>query len=57
MVQCPRTQEPFFLDNAARWARALRDAGGDVVLQERDADHGHELWQAEFPLMIRWAFG
>jgi len=24
------TLEPFFLDNAARWAAALRDAGADV---------------------------
>src|SRR5207237_651270 len=28
-------QEPFFLDNATRWADALRDAGADVVLTER----------------------
>ena len=51
------TQEPFFLDNADRWARALRDAGAEVVFEERDADHGPELWRAEFPLMIQWAFG
>jgi enterochelin esterase-like enzyme len=51
------TQEPFFLDNADRWARALRDAGAEVVFQERDADHGSELWRSEFPLMIQWAFG
>lgn len=50
------TQEPFFLDNADRWARSLRDAGGDVVIQKRDADHGPELWRSEFPLMIQWAF-
>jgi len=34
------TQEPFFLDNVLRWAAALRDAGGDVVMIERDVSHG-----------------
>ena len=51
------TQEPFFLDNANRWAAALRDAGADVVLRERDGSHGSALWRAEFPLMVAWAFG
>ena len=51
------TQEPFFLANATRWATALRDAGADVVLRERDASHGPALWRAEFPLMVAWAFG
>jgi enterochelin esterase-like enzyme len=51
------TQEPFFLDNANRWAAALRDAGADVVLRERDGSHGSALWQAEFPMMVAWAFG
>ena len=51
------TQEPFFLDNATRWASALRDAGADVVMRERDAGHGDELWRAEFPAMVAWAFG
>lgn len=51
------TLEPFFLDNATRWAAALRDAGADVVMSERVASHGAELWQAEFPLMVAWAFG
>jgi enterochelin esterase-like enzyme len=51
------TLEPFFLDNAARWAAALRDATADVVMSERAAGHGHEMWRREFPLMIRWAFG
>lgn len=49
--------EPFFLANAARWAVALRDAGADVVLRERVGSHGAALWQAEFPLMVAWAFG
>ncbi len=33
-------QEPFFLENATRWADALRDAGADVVIAERDGPHG-----------------
>lgn len=51
------TQEPFFRDNAARWAAALRSAGGDVVLRERMAGHDTAMWRAEFPLMVAWAFG
>lgn len=51
------TLEPFFLDNATRWATALRDAGADVVMRERVASHGDALWRAEFPLMVEWAFG
>jgi len=51
------TLEPFFLDNATRWAVALPDAGADVVMRERVASHGHALWRAEFPLMVAWAFG
>jgi enterochelin esterase-like enzyme len=51
------TLEPFFLSNATRWAAALRDAGADVVMSERAASHGAALWQAEFPLMVEWAFG
>ncbi len=48
--------EPFFLQNAARWAAALRDANADVVMIERTAGHDSEMWRREFPLMIRWAF-
>jgi pimeloyl-ACP methyl ester carboxylesterase len=51
------TLEPFFLDNATRWAVALRDAGADVVMSERAVSHGARLWRAEFPLMVAWAFG
>ncbi|HEU5485911.1 MAG TPA: alpha/beta hydrolase-fold protein [Microlunatus sp.] len=51
------TSEPFFLENAARWARALRQAGADVRMTEREGDHGDPFWQAEFPLMVAWAFG
>lgn len=49
--------EPFFLNNAIRWAVALRDAGADVVMRERLASHGDALWRGEFPLMVTWAFG
>jgi enterochelin esterase-like enzyme len=51
------TLEPFFLENAARWAAALRDAGADVVMSERAGLHGDEFWRQEFPLMVAWAFG
>ncbi len=50
------TLEPFFLDNATRWAVALRNAGADVLMSERVASHGDALWRAEFPLMVAWAF-
>jgi enterochelin esterase-like enzyme len=51
------TQEPFFRKNATRWANALRDAGADVVMNERPGTHGDAFWQDEFPLMAAWAFG
>jgi enterochelin esterase-like enzyme len=51
------TLEPFFLKNAARWADALRDAGADVVMNERPGSHGDSFWQEELPLMVAWAFG
>jgi enterochelin esterase-like enzyme len=51
------TLEPFFLNNAARWAQALRDAGADVVMKERPGSHGGAFWREEFPLMVAWAFG
>lgn len=51
------TLEPFFLENAARWAQGLRDAGADVVMNERLGSHGGAFWQEEFPLMMTWAFG
>jgi enterochelin esterase-like enzyme len=50
------TQEPFFLENARRWADALRDAGADVVMNERVGSHGGAFWREEFPLMVAWAF-
>jgi enterochelin esterase-like enzyme len=51
------TQEPFFLENAIRWADALRAAGTDVVMTERAGSHGDPFWREEFPLMVAWAFG
>ncbi|TDU87992.1 putative esterase [Kribbella voronezhensis] len=51
------TQEPWFLENATRWADALRAVDAEVVLTERAGDHGDPFWQAEFPLMVAWAFG
>jgi enterochelin esterase-like enzyme len=49
-------QEPFFLDNARRWTDALRHAGADVVMNEREGSHGGAFWREEFPLMVAWAF-
>ena len=51
------TLEPFFLENANRWAVALRDVGADVVMTERVGSHGDAFWREEFPLMVEWAFG
>jgi enterochelin esterase-like enzyme len=51
------TLEPFFLENATRWADALRDAGADVVMTERVGSHGDAFWRDELPLMVAWAFG
>ena len=42
------TQEPFFHENATRWATALRDAGVDVVMTERVGSHGDAFWQEGF---------
>ncbi|HEY8305877.1 MAG TPA: alpha/beta hydrolase-fold protein [Lapillicoccus sp.] len=50
------TLEPFFLDNATRWAAALADAGVEVVMRERVGAHGDAFWQKELPLMVAWAF-
>ncbi len=51
------TLEPFFLENATRWATALRDAGADVVMTERVGSHGDPFWRDELPLMLTWAVG
>jgi enterochelin esterase-like enzyme len=50
------TQEPFFLENATRWAAALANEGADVVMKERAGSHGSAFWRREFPLMVAWAF-
>ncbi|KAK2603889.1 hypothetical protein QQS21_003924 [Conoideocrella luteorostrata] len=50
------TREPFFLQNAKRWAVALSSAGADVFMAERDGSHGGAFWRDEFPAMIAWAF-
>ena len=50
------TREPCFLDNAKRWAIALRDAGADAVIEVRVGSHGDAFWHEEFPLMVAWAF-
>ena len=50
-------QEPFFLNNATRWADALRHANADVAMVERDGGHGGAFWGEEFSLMVAWAFG
>lgn len=50
------TQEPFFHENASRWARALGAAGSDVTMTERAGSHGDVFWRDEFPLMVAWAF-
>ena len=49
------TLEPFFLENAVRWAEALRAAGADVVIREQAGNHGGPFWQAEFVKMVEWA--
>lgn len=51
------TLEPFFLENATRWADALRNAGADVIMTERHGDHGDPFWAEEFSRMVSWAFG
>lgn len=51
------TQEPFFLENARRWATALSTAGADVVMHQRTGSHGGPFWREEFPRVVAWAFG
>ncbi|MEZ4682627.1 MAG: hypothetical protein R2932_51310 [Caldilineaceae bacterium] len=51
------TQEPFFLENATRWADALHATDAAVVLRRRVAGHDDTMWREEFPLMVEWAFG
>ncbi|MGO4597146.1 alpha/beta hydrolase [Terrabacter sp. 2RAF25] len=51
------TQEPFFHENASRWATAFREAGADVVDTQRVGSHGDAFWRQELPRMVAWAFG
>jgi enterochelin esterase-like enzyme len=51
------TLEPFFLENATRWAVALHEADADVLITERVGSHGDAFWREEFPRMVAWAFG
>jgi enterochelin esterase-like enzyme len=51
------TRERFFLENARRWAVALGEAGGNVVMTERAGAHGDAFWREELPKMVAWAFG
>jgi len=51
------TLEPFFHENATRWAVALGGADADVVMTERVGSHGDAFWRDELPLMVAWAFG
>lgn len=50
------TQEPWFFENAKRWADSLADAGADVVLTQREGSHGGAFWKEELPLMLAWVF-
>jgi enterochelin esterase-like enzyme len=50
-------QEPFFRENASRWAAAWSAVGAEVVMKERVGTHGDPFWRQEFPLMVAWAFG
>ncbi len=50
------TREPFFLENAARWADALRAASADVVMKERPGLAWRSVLEEEFPRMVAWAF-
>ncbi|WP_229022954.1 hypothetical protein [Actinomarinicola tropica] len=51
------TEEPFFRDNAGRWAEAFAAAGADVVMIERPGGHGAASWRDELPAVISWLVG
>jgi len=51
------TLEPWFLENATRWADALEAVGIEVEVQARHGDHGDPFWAEELPRMVAWAFG
>jgi len=44
------------MDNQAT-PGAPTQPSGDRIPAERVGDHGDPFWQAEFPLMVAWAFG
>ena len=48
--------EPFFLDNAERWAAALQSTDTTAVLAKRPGGHGDGFWFEELPAMVTWAF-
>ena len=48
------TREHWFLENANRWADAFSEAGVDVVIEQRDGEHGDVFWYEEFPRMVTW---
>ena len=50
------TEEPFFAENAERWAKAMNEADGEVTMTMREGGHGGPFWRNELPLMIDWAF-
>ncbi len=50
------TQEPFFRENASRWASAFQAAGAEVVMTERAGSHADPFWRRELPRMVAWAF-
>ena len=50
-------QEPFFAENAQRWADAFAAAGAEVTMTTRPGEHGGAFWYDELPLMLAWAFG
>jgi enterochelin esterase-like enzyme len=50
-------REPFFRDNAIRWATALRAAAADLVMADRAGSHGGDFWRTELSRMVAWAFG
>lgn len=49
-------QEPFFLENAQRWAEALQAHGTEMTMVVRDGGHDDTMWRAELPKMVEWAF-
>lgn len=49
-------KEEFFVENAKRWADALRGTDARCTMTVREGDHGDAFWYTELPLMVRWAF-